>query len=50
LAGQTSPGWLATYCAALTLRSSSEASRPMPPALISTIWILPCGSMTKVPR
>jgi hypothetical protein len=40
----------ATYWAALTLRSSSEASRPMPPALISMIWILPCGSMTKVPR
>ena len=50
LAGQTSPGWAATYCAALILRSSSTALRPTPPAVISTIWILPSGSTTNVPR
>ena len=50
LAGQTSPGWLATYCAALTLRSSSAALRPTPSAVTSTTWITPSGSMTKVPR
>src|SRR6185312_9906059 len=41
LAGQTSFGWALTYWAAFTLRSSSLASRPIPPALISMIWILP---------
>ena len=50
LAGQTSPGCAATYWAALTLRSSSPASRPTPPALTSTSWITPSGSTTKVPR
>ena len=35
LAGQTSPGCEATYRAALTLRSSSPASRPMPLSWIS---------------
>ncbi len=50
LAGQTSFGFARTYCAAFTLRRSSVAERPMLPALISTIWILPSGSITKVPR
>src|SRR5690606_15960447 len=50
LAGQTSPGCAATYWAALTLRSRSPASRPMPSAVISIAWITPSGSITKVPR
>ena len=36
LAGQTSPGWVRTYWAALTLRSSSTALRPMPSAVTSS--------------
>ena len=35
LAGQTSPGWDATYCAARTLRRSSSALRPIPLSWIS---------------
>ena len=48
-AGQTSAGWSATYWAAFSFLSNSEASLPIPPALISTICILPSGSTTKVP-
>jgi hypothetical protein len=43
LAGQTSPGWLATYWAACTLRSSSLASRPMPRSWISQTLMTPFG-------
>src|SRR5690606_33366617 len=40
LAGQTSPGWAATYWAALILRSRSAALRPIPSAVISTAWMM----------
>src|SRR5690606_20203900 len=49
-AGHTSPGCAATYCAALTLRSRSPASRPMPSAVTSIAWMMPSGSTTKVAR
>src|ERR1700720_1561141 len=50
LAGHTSPGCEATYCAACTLRSNSFASRPMPLSCTSMILMRPSGLMTKVPR
>src|SRR3546814_13600543 len=43
LAGQTSPGWAAMYWAALTLRRSSEATRPMPLSCTSMTLISPSG-------
>ena len=49
-AGQTSPGCAATNCAAWIFRTSSEASRPMPPSTTSTIFTSPSGLTTNVPR
>ena len=43
LAGQTSPSWLATNCAASTLRSNSLASRPILLSFSSTTLIFPSG-------
>ena len=48
--GRPRPGASRTYWAALTLRSSSAALRPMPSAVISMNWMTPSGSITKVPR
>src|SRR5699024_962249 len=50
LAGQTAPGWLRTYGAAFTLRTSSAALRPIPSAVISKNCTTPSGSTRKVPR
>src|SRR5690606_36744627 len=50
LAGQTSFGWAATYCAALSLRRVSVTSRAIALSWISTVLITPSGLITKVPR
>jgi hypothetical protein len=50
LAGHTSFGWLATNCAACTLRTSSSALRPMPLSWISAILTKSSGLTTNVPR
>src|SRR5699024_12004402 len=48
--GQTSPGLLRTYCAALILPTNVLASRPIPSALISAACTIPSGSIMNVPR